>query len=55
VLCDFFDRDAVANEQLGSAARGEQLDSAFLQFARELDDSGFIGNTEKCAADWVSQ
>ena len=50
VFGDFFDGDAVAHQQLGGAAGGQELDAAFFQFARELDDPSFIGNAEQCAA-----
>ena len=47
---DFLDGNAVTYQQLGGAARGEQLDAALLQFARKLDDPGLIGNAEQRAA-----
>jgi len=40
----------VARQELGRAARGQQFDSALLQFPRELNDSCFVGNAEQCAA-----
>ena len=50
VLGHLFQRNAMAYQELGGAARGQQFDAALLQFARELDDSGLVGNTEQCAA-----
>ena len=50
VFGDFLDRNAVAHQQFGGAAGGQQLDAALLQFARKLDDPSFIGNAEQCAA-----
>ena len=50
VLGNFLDGNSVVHQQLGGAAGGEQLDAAFFQFARELDDSGFVGDAEQCAA-----
>ena len=46
VLGHFLDGNTVAHQELGGAAGRQQLDAAFLQLARELDDAGFIGDTE---------
>ncbi len=46
VLGHFLDRDAVAHQELGGAAGRQQLDAAFPQLARELDDAGLIGDAE---------
>ena len=47
---DFLHSDSVVNQQLRRAARGQQLDASFLQFARELHDPGFVGDAEQGAA-----
>ena len=55
VLGDFFDRNAVAHQEFGSAARGQQFDAALFQFTREFDDPCLIGNAEQRAANGREQ
>ena len=46
-LGHFGDGQAGLGEQLGGAAGGQQLDAGAVQFARELDDAGLVGDGEQ--------
>ena len=50
VVGDFYRGNAVAGQQLGSAASGENLHAPFDQSAGELHDAGLVGNADQGAA-----
>ena len=55
VFGHFLHRNTVTYQELGGAAGRQQLDASFLQLARELDDTGFVGDAEQRAADGREQ
>ena len=54
VIGDFNHGNAVAAQQLGGAAGGENFHAPLDQSAGEIHDAGFVGDAEQGAADGES-